>query len=119
MSEEIPKVLVIGGTELLWQCWQHIFAGKAELICAQSLDKGWEMFMANDFAAIVVEALSGGTIADTEDFVRDIRVGFDGPIVGLSTELTYRTRLQGAGCSHKCGNAAVPDIICMVLGIHR
>jgi hypothetical protein len=114
----LPKVLLVDDEEDFHELFGATMEGEVEFIDAYSIGEAEILFeQSAGIAAIVVDACVPGSFPTTEPLIRKIKAKFSGPIIGISSEATYRERLLAAGCEYQCAKTSLEEVLRTVLAV--
>lgn len=94
----------VKGQQLFAELVEELLSDQIELLQAYDLETAKEIFeqRQDEFAAIVMDACVPGSEVNSHRLVWYMRRTYEGPIIAISTEVSYRNQLTEAGCSHQC-----------------
>ena len=115
--KKLPTVLVVEDEKEFHRIFRTRLKGRVTLIVASDLDEAYHLFIANpNFAAIVVDACVPGNRPNALWLVVELRrLGYQGPMVAISSLMRYRIDMLAAGCDHECLKLELPEKVCQVL----
>ena len=109
-----PKVLIVEDDTAALMRMEMKLHRHCELLTATTQDRATELF--DDYQGqidlIVMDACVPGHTINTLDFVKKIRVSYQGPIIASSSDEKLNELLTDAGCDSGCNKS---DIVKMVL----